>query len=58
VSGEELVGKIEELASAPPRSREELVARLQALARLDLRDVGPGYGQGSPVAQTPEQRDT
>jgi FlaA1/EpsC-like NDP-sugar epimerase len=58
VSGEELVGKIEELASAPPRSREELVARVQALARLDLRDVGPGYGQGSPVAQTPEQRDT
>lgn len=40
VSREELVAKIDELSVNMPRSREELAARLQALARLDLRDVG------------------
>jgi hypothetical protein len=33
------VTKIEELAANAPRSREELAARLHALARLDLRDA-------------------
>jgi FlaA1/EpsC-like NDP-sugar epimerase len=39
VDARELVAKIEELAADPPRSREELAARLHALARLDLRDT-------------------
>jgi FlaA1/EpsC-like NDP-sugar epimerase len=40
VDARELVTKIEELAANAPRSREELAARLHALARLDLRDTG------------------
>jgi FlaA1/EpsC-like NDP-sugar epimerase len=39
VDGVELVTKVEELAANAPRSREELAARLHALARLDLRDA-------------------
>ncbi|MDE3094399.1 MAG: polysaccharide biosynthesis protein [Chloroflexota bacterium] len=40
VAHEELVGKINELANNLPRSREEIAARLHALARIDLRDRG------------------
>jgi hypothetical protein len=40
VTREELVGKIEELANVPPRNRQEIAARLHALARIDLRDQG------------------
>lgn len=40
VAHEELVGKINELANSLPRSREEIAARLHALARIDLRDRG------------------
>ena len=40
VTREELVSKIEELANIPPRNRPEIAARLQALARIDLRDTG------------------
>ena len=40
VDGAELVRMIETLAAAPPASREELSARLHALARIDLRDTG------------------
>jgi hypothetical protein len=40
VDAEELTRMIESLAAAPPRSREELAARLHALARIDLRDTG------------------
>ncbi|MBF6600967.1 MAG: polysaccharide biosynthesis protein [Dehalococcoidia bacterium] len=36
----ELVAKINELAHNRPRAREELAARLHALARIDLRDTG------------------
>jgi FlaA1/EpsC-like NDP-sugar epimerase len=39
VAREEFVGKIEELALNAPRSREDVAARLQALARIDLRDT-------------------
>ncbi len=47
-SADELVGRIEALRAELPESRDELVARLHALARLDLRDVQP--------AQTRRQR--
>ena len=40
VDAAELVRMIETLASAPPPAREELAARLHALARIDLRDTG------------------
>lgn len=40
-SAVELVAKIEELAAHLPQRREELAARLHALARIDLRDVEP-----------------
>ncbi len=40
VAHDELVGKINELANNLPRSREEIAARLHALARIDLRDTG------------------
>ncbi len=40
VTRDELVEKINELASNTPRSREEIAARLHALARIDLRDTG------------------
>lgn len=40
VSRDELVSKINELAHNMPRGREEIAARLHALARLDLRDTG------------------
>ena len=40
-SAEELIAKIEEVAAHLPKSREELAARLHALARIDLRDVPP-----------------
>jgi FlaA1/EpsC-like NDP-sugar epimerase len=42
VDAGELVEKIEELVARPPRSREEMAARLHALARIDLRDTGAG----------------
>jgi FlaA1/EpsC-like NDP-sugar epimerase len=51
VDARELVTKIEELVANAPRSREELAARLHALARLDLRDV-PG-AVSAPVADPP-----
>jgi FlaA1/EpsC-like NDP-sugar epimerase len=37
---DEIVAKTLELTQHPPRSREEVAARMQALARLDLRDTG------------------
>lgn len=40
VSRDELVAKIDELAHHLPPSREEIAARLHALARIDLRDTG------------------
>jgi FlaA1/EpsC-like NDP-sugar epimerase len=40
VSRDELVSKVNELAHNMPRSREEIAARLHALARIDLRDTG------------------
>jgi FlaA1/EpsC-like NDP-sugar epimerase len=40
VTRDELLAKVEELAQHPPRAREELAARLHALARIDLRDTG------------------
>jgi FlaA1/EpsC-like NDP-sugar epimerase len=39
VDAQELAAKIEQLAEDPPRSREELAARIHALARIDLRDT-------------------
>jgi FlaA1/EpsC-like NDP-sugar epimerase len=36
---EEIIGRIEALQRELPESRDELVARLHALARIDLRDV-------------------
>jgi FlaA1/EpsC-like NDP-sugar epimerase len=41
VSAEELIERIETLRSHTPESRDELVAHLHALARIDLRDVQP-----------------
>ena len=40
-SAEEIIGRIEALQRELPESRDELVARLHALARIDLRDVHP-----------------
>jgi FlaA1/EpsC-like NDP-sugar epimerase len=40
VSRDELVDKVNELANNMPRNREEIAARLHALARIDLRDTG------------------
>jgi FlaA1/EpsC-like NDP-sugar epimerase len=40
VSRDELVNKVNELAHNLPRNREEIAARLHALARIDLRDTG------------------
>ena len=40
-SFEEIVDRIEALEREMPESRDELVARLHALARIDLRDVQP-----------------
>lgn len=51
VTRDELVAKIEELARVP-HSREEIRARLHALARIDLRDTGervPGGVQRAPA---------
>jgi FlaA1/EpsC-like NDP-sugar epimerase len=39
VSREELVSKVDELTNNMPRNREEIAARLHALARIDLRDT-------------------
>lgn len=41
VSAEEIIGRIEALHRDVPESRDELVARLHALARIDLRDTQP-----------------
>lgn len=40
-SADEIVGRIEALRRDLPEGRDELVARLHALARIDLRDVQP-----------------
>jgi FlaA1/EpsC-like NDP-sugar epimerase len=40
-SADEIIGRIEALRRDLPESRDELVARLHALARIDLRDVQP-----------------
>jgi FlaA1/EpsC-like NDP-sugar epimerase len=40
VARDEFVSKIEELSQHAPRAREDVAARLQALARIDLRDTG------------------
>jgi FlaA1/EpsC-like NDP-sugar epimerase len=40
VTRAELVSKINELVNNLPRGREEIAARLHALARIDLRDTG------------------
>jgi FlaA1/EpsC-like NDP-sugar epimerase len=40
-SADEIIGRIEALQRDLPESRDELVARLHALARIDLRDVHP-----------------
>jgi FlaA1/EpsC-like NDP-sugar epimerase len=40
VAGDELIEKIGELSRSLPRSREEIAARLHALARIDRRDTG------------------
>lgn len=49
VTRDELVSKIEELANIPPRNRPEIAARLQALARIDLRDTGEATLSEAPV---------
>ena len=40
-SADEIIGRIEALQRDLPEDRDELVARLHALARIDLRDVQP-----------------
>ena len=40
-SAGEIVGRIEALQRELPESRDELVARLHALARIDMRDAQP-----------------
>src|SRR3990170_4906273 len=40
-SAQEIIGRIEALQQDVPERRDELVARLHALARIDLRDVQP-----------------
>ena len=47
VAGDELVNKINELAHNLPASREEIAARLHALARIDLRDTGEEPAPGA-----------
>ncbi|MEX1254815.1 MAG: nucleoside-diphosphate sugar epimerase/dehydratase [Dehalococcoidia bacterium] len=42
-SADELIERIKALRQEPPESRDELIARLHALARLDLRDVQPTW---------------
>jgi FlaA1/EpsC-like NDP-sugar epimerase len=42
---DELIGRIEALRAGVPESRDELVARLHALARIDLRDTQPARTQ-------------
>jgi FlaA1/EpsC-like NDP-sugar epimerase len=49
VTRDELVAKIEELARNLPREREEIAARLHALARIDLRDTGEPRPYASPA---------
>ncbi len=41
VASDEIVERIESLRRAPPEGRDELIAHLHALARIDLRDVQP-----------------
>jgi len=51
VSRDELIDRINELRATMPRSREEIAARLHALARFDLRDTGQaadGAPDGAP----------
>jgi FlaA1/EpsC-like NDP-sugar epimerase len=40
-SAREIIGRIEALQRDLPDSRDELIARLHALARIDLRDTQP-----------------
>ena len=40
-SAGEIIGRIEALQRELPESRDDLVARLHALARIDMRDVQP-----------------
>jgi len=56
VDPRELVSKIEELARNAPRSREELAARIHALARIDLRDTGEGGARAESEEQRAEGR--
>jgi FlaA1/EpsC-like NDP-sugar epimerase len=44
-SAEEIMGRIEALQLDLPEGRDELVARLHALARIDLRDTQPVHAQ-------------
>jgi FlaA1/EpsC-like NDP-sugar epimerase len=41
IASSELVERIETLRGNPPESRDELIAHIHALARIDLRDVNP-----------------
>jgi FlaA1/EpsC-like NDP-sugar epimerase len=47
VTRDELLAKVRELAGHAPRSREELAARLHALARIDRRDTGEAIAPGA-----------
>lgn len=49
VTRDELVSKIRELEHNLPPSRQEIAARLHALARIDLRDTGAEPGVSSPI---------
>jgi FlaA1/EpsC-like NDP-sugar epimerase len=40
-SADEITGRVEALQRDLPESRDDLIARLHALARIDLRDVQP-----------------
>jgi FlaA1/EpsC-like NDP-sugar epimerase len=53
VDAAELTQMIESLAAAPPNSREDLAARLHALARIDLRDTGAAASSAAerPIAE-------
>lgn len=51
VSAGELVAKIEELVREAPHRREELAARIHALARLDRRDAAPAPAPAAPESQ-------
>ncbi|MGB2693637.1 MAG: nucleoside-diphosphate sugar epimerase/dehydratase [Dehalococcoidia bacterium] len=46
-SVDEIIGRIEALQRDLPEDRDELVARLHALARIDLRDVQPAAISGN-----------